>query len=97
MQAQATRALGNLALTSDEKLATQMVSEGVLELLVLLAASWAEAVQEEAAIALSNFAEWPRFRLRIIKAGAVTALLEQIKSTSPAVQYHGALALVALQ
>ena len=40
VQQQATRALGNLALAADESVTAHMVDEGVLELLVLLAASW---------------------------------------------------------
>ena len=38
VQQQATRAIGNLALATDDSLPAQMVGEGVLELLVLLAA-----------------------------------------------------------
>ena len=97
VQQQATRAIGNLALSPDETIASHMVSEGVLELLVLLAASWDEGVQEEAAIALASFAERPRHRTAVIKANALPALLEQLKSPSAAVRYYGALALMAIQ
>ena len=74
-----------------------MVDEGVLELLVLLAASWDEGVQQEASIALASFAERPRHRTAVIRAGAFEKLLEQLKSPSAAVRYHGALALMAIQ
>jgi hypothetical protein len=97
VQQQATRALGNLALSPDDGVPSQMVSEGVLELLVLLAASWDEGVQAEAAIALASLAERPRHRTAIIKAGALDPLLDQLKSASAAVRYYGALALVAIQ
>ena len=97
VQQQATRAIGNLALATDDSLPAQMVGEGVLELLVLLAASWDESVQQEASIALATFAERPRHRTAVIRAGALEKLLEQLKSTSAAVRYHGALALMAIQ
>ena len=97
VQEQATRALGNLALSADESVPEKMVDEGVLELLVLLAASWDDGVQEEAAIALANFGERPRYRTAVIRAGVLTPLLEQLKSTNAAVRYHGALALMAIQ
>lgn len=97
VQQQATRAIGNLALSPDESIADHMVGEGVLELLVLLAASWDEGVQEEAAVALASFAARPRHRTAVIRAGALAPLLEQLKSTSAAVNYHGAMALLTLQ
>ena len=96
VQQQATRAIGNLALAADDAIPAHMVSEGVLELLVLLAASWDEGVQEEAAVALASFAERPHHRIAVIRAGALAPLLEQLRSTSAAVRYHGAMALLAL-
>ena len=54
-------------------------------------------MQEEAAIALASFAERPRHRTAVIKANALPALLEQLKSPSAAVRYYGALALMAIQ
>lgn len=97
VQQQATRAIGNLALAPDDEIASHMVEEGVLQLLVLLAASWDEGVQEEAAIAIASFAERPAHRTALIRAGAINPLLEQLKSASPAVAYRGALALMAIQ
>ena len=97
VQQQATRAIGNLALAADDSVPAHMVDEGVLELLVLLAASWDEGVQQEASIALASFAERPRHRTAVIRAGAFEKLLEQLKSPSAAVRYHGALALMAIQ
>lgn len=97
VQQQATRCIGNLALASNDALPQHMAEEGVLELLVLLAASWDEGVQEEAAIALASFAERPAHRLAVIRAGAFAPLLEQLKSANPAVAYRGALALMAIQ
>ena len=97
VQQQATRLLGNLALSEDATIHAHMLGEGTLELLVLLAASWDEGVQVEAAIALASFAERPRHRTAVIKAGALNPLLEQLKSPNPAVAYRGALALMAMQ
>ena len=89
--------LGNLALGEDGKRHEHMLGEGTLELLVLLAASWDEAVQMEAAIALANFALQPQNRTAVVQAGALQPLLEQLSSPSPAVIYHAAQALMALQ
>ena len=97
VQAQATRCIGNLALSPDESVPAHMVSEGVLELLVLLAASWDEGVQEEAAIALASFASRPKHLTAVVKAGAFDPLLQMIKSTNPGVRYYGALGLLAIQ
>lgn len=97
VQQQATRAIGNLALSSDESMPAHMVDEGVLDLLVLLAASWDEGVQQEAAIAIANLAERAQYRTAVIQAGALSPLLEQLKSPSAAVRYHGALGLMAIQ
>ena len=47
------------------------VGEGTLELLVLLAASWDEAVQQEAALALANFALQPQNRRAVVQVGRV--------------------------
>ena len=97
VQQQATRALGNLALAQDDAVPDRLVDEGVLELLVLLAASWDEGVQQEAAIALTHFAERPRYRLAVVQAGVLSPLLEQIKSTNANLRYHAALCLMAVQ
>lgn len=97
MQQQATRALGNLALGDDDAVPAAMVAEGVLELLVLLAASWDDDVQVEAAVALANFAARPRHLTAVVQAGALPPLIEQLKSSSPAVRYHGAAGLLAIQ
>ena len=97
VQAQATRALANLALSPDGAVPAEMVDEGVLELLVLLAASWDEGVQTEAAIALANFAARPEHRTTVIRVGALEPLLEQLKSPNAAVRYFGALGLMAIQ
>jgi len=96
VQVQATRALGNLALTEAAPLVGRMVDEGVLELLVLLAASWDESVQLEAAVALSNIAQHAQHRTAVVQAGAVGPLVEQLSSTDAAVQYHAAQGLLSL-
>ena len=97
VQQQATRALGNLALATSETVPERMVDEGVLELLVLLAASWDDGVQQEASIALATFAARPRYRAAVVRAGVLAPLLEQLKSANAAVRYHGALCLMAVQ
>ena len=51
----------------------KMIEEGVLELLVLLAASWDEAVQLEAAVALANFALHVQHRTAPPEANSVTS------------------------
>ena len=97
VQQQATRVLGNLALSEDAAVHAHMLGEGTLELLVLLAASWDEAVQQEAALALANFAMQPQNRRSVVQAGALAPLLEQLSSDNPAVNYHAAQALLAMQ
>ena len=97
VQQQATRLLGNLALSEDATIHAHMLGEGTLELLVLLAASWDEAVQQEAALALANFAMQPQNRRSVVQAGALAPLLEQLSSDNPGVNYHAAQALLAIQ
>lgn len=97
VQQQATRVLGNLALSEDAEMHAHLLGEGTLELLVLLAASWDDAVQQEAAIAIANFALQPQNRAAVVQAGALGPLLEQLSSPSAAVNYHAAQALMAIQ
>ena len=59
--------------------------------------SWDDAVQQEAAIAIANFALQPQNRAAVVQAGALGPLLEQLSSPSAAVNYHAAQALMAIQ
>ena len=77
VQQQATRALANLALADDRAVHAAMADEGA-DLLVLLAASWDEGVQQEAAIAICNFAHQAHNRTAVIRAGALPPLIEQL-------------------
>ncbi len=96
VQQQATRALANLALADDRAVHAAMADEGALDLLVLLAASWDEGVQQEAAIAICNFAHQAHNRTAVIRAGALPPLIEQLGSTNVGVRYHAAQALLSL-
>ena len=96
VQQQATRAMGNLALSQDGAMLAKMIEEGVLELLVLLAASWDEAVQLEAAVALANFALHAQHRTAVVQAGALHPLVEQLSSANAAVRFHAAQGLLAI-
>ena len=51
-----------------------IANEGVLELLVLLAASWDEGVQQEAAIALANIARRPENRIAVARRDYIQAV-----------------------
>ena len=46
---------------------------------------------------IANLAERAQYRTAVIQAGALSPLLEQLKSPSAAVRYHGALGLMAIQ
>ena len=52
---------------------------------------------EHAKAASSSALAFAAQRTAVIRAGALEKLLEQLKSTSAAVRYHGALALMAIQ
>ena len=73
-----------------------MAAGGAWDLLVLLAASWDEGVQQEAAIAICNFAHQAHNRTAVIRAGALPPLIEQLGSTNVGVRYHAAHALLSL-
>ena len=62
----------------------------------VLAASWDESVQLEAAVALRNFATHARHRTAVIQAGAVNPFVEQLSSSDAAVQYYAAQGLLSL-
>jgi len=96
VQRQAIRALANLSLTEELSIQERIVDEGMPELLVLLAASWDEGVQLEAAIAIAGFAGQPRNRTALVRAGALPPLVEQLTSADAAVRYHAAIAMGAL-
>ena len=54
-------------------------------------------MQIEAAIALGNYAHFQQNRTAVVRAGALTPLIEQMGSPSAAVQFHAAQALLAIQ